>query len=155
MDIEERRQEREGPIKQFQTENHYQRKLVESHQDNEYTRINKHHEGQCYGCFKNRYVRATLFDICAKCMSKRGHETVMAIAGKKWGMYCYFCGTMQNKIIVLNARICDSCEHTVARNSKYLRKHGIESVHPFYKKLKHDFGKDYKILMQQGGNVRA
>lgn len=153
MDIEDRQEERNGPVKQFQTTNRFQEKLVEARQANDHTKIDKDFNGVCYGCFKNRYVRASIFDICQHCMSKRGHETILKVAGKKWSMYCFFCGLIQDNIFILNARLCDSCNGVVARNHKHIRKRGLKSIHPFYKKLKHDFGKDYEILMQNGANV--
>ncbi len=50
------------------------KKIVEIHQDNEYTHVNNYKEGLCFGCFGSNVVGALVADICGDCAGKKGRE---------------------------------------------------------------------------------
>ena len=68
------------------------KKIVDIHQENEYTHVDNYKEGLCFGCFTKNVVGALVLDCCGNCAGKRGRETLLVkIKDVYYGM-CYFCG---------------------------------------------------------------
>lgn len=137
-------------LEQFRASNAYQKKMREMYQKNEFTKIDKYFEGLCYNCFKRKYVKASLFDVCTRCASKRGHEPIMAVVRVKYWRYCFICASHQERVIAINARMCEHCDRIVAAAHKKYRLGGKERIDPFWKKMRKSFGKDYNLLFTDG-----
>lgn len=137
--------------KQFQAgfNNIVGKKLLEMRQANEWTKVNNAQEGYCYMCLKKDWVSATIVDICFKCASKKGMETILAIVKRFPYGYCYDHGgycvlEYKNNIAQLNVRLCRKCTDHVAAQHKALRKKGTHKVDPFWLKMRKQHGKDYR-----------
>jgi len=127
------------------------KKIVELHDKNEYTRIDKWKEGLCWSCFSRKPVGATLVDCCQKCYDRKGQEAILVTAGMKpYGM-CYLDGEYTGPIYQVNARFCMTCAKRYrARLTKYNLDGGPMGSDPFWKSMRRKFGKDYAILMSSG-----
>lgn len=127
--------------------NIFYKKLMESHQNNEYLRVNNYKEALCYVCMKKDVATATLVDICLDCKSKRGQEVLLAQVTYKYSGLCFFCGQYKFHLSQINCRLCMSCNARVRKIlTAYNMGGGNEGTNPFYKWLKHKHGKDWKIL---------
>lgn len=140
--------------------NKAQKKLIEVHQSNEFTKISKSNEGYCYMCFKKDFVSATIIDICFPCASKRGMEPILAIVKRLPEAFCYVCGkysqlVLMNNAAQINVRLCKKCTVIVRKRGKYFRTHGgIMGVNPFWKHIQKEFGQDHAILFQEPASMR-
>jgi len=127
-------------------------KLWKIHQQNEYTYVDNYKEALCFMCFKRKAVSATIVDMCADCVRKRGGlEGLLAVAGFKPYGLCYKCGKYKFEIHVLNHRICQLCFSRIRKILKaYNMAGGPKGYDPFWKSMRKKFGKDYEILMDHG-----
>lgn len=142
--------------KQFSIKNIHQKKLVESHQRVEETKINKHREGKCYWCESYTFVAPTLVVCCYPCAEKRDLKTILAIAARKMHGVCEICGKYPKlrykyNLAQINVRLCMKCMTKVCLNHRdFNRQGGEQSANPYYKWLRRKFGKDYPILVTDG-----
>ena len=129
-------------------------KIIDIHQSNEYTAVNKHKEGLCWGCFKNDAVGATVVECCQACFEKRGKETILVDIGPKpYGM-CHMCGIYAGNLKKLNVRFCISCGTRYRRHiKKYNKNDGMFGSDPFWKSLRRKHGKDYQMLFSNPDRV--
>ena len=58
-------------------------KIIDIHQNNEYTKVNNYKEGMCFGCFGNNVVAALVSDICGDCARNIRVMTLMKRANLK------------------------------------------------------------------------
>ena len=136
-------------------ENIAQKKLLEAHQANEHTRLDKHGEGICYLCFKRDYVWATVIDVCYPCATKRGPEAILAIIKRIEFGFCYVHGgycelVFAHNLAHVNVRLCMHCTKLVAERYRVLARKGTHGVDPFWKSMRRKFGKDYEQLLSLG-----
>lgn len=106
-------------------------------------------------CWKNKGVGATLIELCDKCMHKKGTEPILAVVGAKAYAMCFECGKWTFNVHNLNVRICQSCFHRFRKHFKNLRRKGVDNVDPFYVWARKQFGKDWKLLMNDGVSFRG
>jgi len=131
-------------------ENDAQRRLILGHQKNEFTRVDKHQEGLCFGCSKKTFVMPTLVDICWKCIQNKPIQALLAIVSKNpWG-YCFFCSKYTHHVAQINAHFCIACTKRIRASHKNLRHKGdMFQADPFWIYQRKQWGKDYKELMWQ------
>lgn len=130
--------------------NIHQKKIRDAVQSNEQTKINKYHEGFCYGCAKTDQNISTLFYICGRCRNRRGMEGLMAVVyRKKSDELCDICGRWEFDVWQINASLCRSCMVNMQRiHKKYRRTGGYRTNNPFLKKMARKLGKNWEILMK-------
>ena len=127
------------------------KKIIDIHQTNEYTAVNKHKEGLCWGCFKNDAVGATVVECCTKCFEKRGKETILVDLGPKIYGMCHMCSLYVSPLKRLNVRFCLSCARRYRRHIRAFNKNdGMFGSDPFWKKMRRKLGKDYQVLFSEG-----
>lgn len=140
--------------------NESQKKLIDVHQSNEFTKLSKSNEGYCYMCFTKDFVSATIIDVCFDCANKRGMEAILAIVKRLPEAYCFVHGgysklTLPNNAAQINVRLCKKCTQIVRLRAKFFRQHGgIMGINPFWKYVQRKFGKDHKILFQEPASMR-
>ncbi len=140
--------------------NFAQKKLIDIHQSNEFTKLSKSNEGYCYMCFKKDFVSATIIEVCFDCANKRGMEAILAIVKRLPEAYCYIHGgystlTLPNNAAQINVRLCKKCTTIVREKAKFFRKSGgIMGLNPFWKYVQRKFGQDHKILFKQPASMR-
>tara|TARA_R110002020_G_scaffold1019_4_gene5174 strand:- start:2680 stop:3123 length:444 start_codon:yes stop_codon:yes gene_type:complete len=132
------------------------KKIVDIHQENEYTHVDNYKEGLCFGCFTKNVVGALVLDCCGNCAGKRGRETLLVkIKDVYYGM-CYFCGKYEFNLEQINARLCRKCHRRVADVMKdYNKKGGQFGADPFWVRQRKKNGKDWKQIFSKNlGNNR-
>lgn len=129
------------------------RKIRSIVQGEELTRINKYSEGFCYGCGSNDHVISSLFYICKNCFDNHGREGLLAMVTQiPKEELCDFCGYYRHTVRQINASLCKArCMERVSRiHAKYRKAGGVQNLHPFIKKMKKKYGKDYKSILGTG-----
>lgn len=126
-------------------------KIIDIHQNNEYTKVNNYKEGMCFGCFGNNVVAALVSDICGDCAGKKGRETILVpIKGVYYGL-CHFCGKYKFNMEQINCRLCHNCHRKVANIMKdYNKKGGMYGADPFWVSQRRRHGKDWKEIFSNG-----
>ena len=132
-------------------------KVIDIHQSNEYTAVNKHKEGLCWSCYSNKAVGATLVEVCQDCFEKKGKEAILvdvSMAGgalHPYGM-CFICGDWKHGLHKLNVRFCETCARRYRKHLKvYNKAGGLVEADPFWKHIKRKFGKDFAHIMTDPG----
>ena len=132
--------------------------LWNSHQANEYLRVDNYKEGYCYNCASRKAVGATVTDMCEPCFAKRNPEGILAQVSKEaslWGL-CFYCGEYKEWIIQYNVRLCQKCQRVVADVLKrWNKKGGMFGNDPFWLKMKKKYGNDWKALIFEQSGRRA
>ena len=128
------------------------KKLWDTHQKDEYTRVDNYKEAVCLGCMKKDVAAATIADICGDCAGKRGREPLLAkVKDKMYGL-CYFCGEYKFGLEQVNGRFCRTCHRRIANVTKeYNKKGGMFKADPFWIKMRKTMGKDWATIFQQHG----
>lgn len=130
--------------------NDAQKRLIIGHQKNEFTKVDRHQEGYCFGCSKKNFVTPTIVDICIKCAYPRPMEALLAIVVRNpWG-YCYFCRKYTHNVAQINAHFCMPCTQKIRLGHKEVRHKGdMFQADPFWIYQRKKWGKDFKELMWQ------
>lgn len=134
--------------RQFQIRNDASKKIVNLHQENEYTRINKHSEGLCFLCEEYKAVIATMIDSCYRCAEKRNQNSIMAVSSRQAYGYCLVHAGFPKfeyrfNIAQLNVRVCNPCYRKIAMSNKKVRTEGLHKIDPFWTKMRKQMGKTY------------
>ena len=126
-------------------------KIVDIHQNNEYTKVNNYKEGVCFGCFGSNVVGALVADVCGDCAGKKGREPLLvSIKPIYYGM-CHFCGIYKFNMEQVNCRLCQKCHRKTANHMKeYNKKGGMHGSDPFWISMRRKHGKDWKQIMSNG-----
>lgn len=144
-----------GEIARKSAVNDVQRKLRAAVARDEHAKINKYHEGYCYGCGKIDQTISSLFYACPKCLQKRGVEGLLAIvAQKNMDELCDFCETYRLGVKQINCSLCKTCMHRVHEvHTRYQKAGGVTKIHPYYRMLRRKYGKDYMLYVMPGRKV--
>lgn len=121
----------------------------------EQMRVNRYHEGYCYGCAKMDSVLSSLWFACRDCSSRRGREGLMAMAAKKHAEeFCDFCARWRLEVAQINVSMCASCRSKVEDAHKKYREMGGRDSNPFHRRMVRKYGTDYQAILKDGITIK-
>lgn len=154
LDGVQREINRDGERLKKMKKNRVNTKLNQLINKDEQMKINKSHEGYCYGCAGMDQTLSSLWFACTDCSQKRGKEGLMAIACKKYAEeFCDFCAKWKLGVCQVNVSMCEHCRWKVDKAHKKYHETGGRNGAPFHKFMVNKYGKDYQ--KQMGAGVRT
>lgn len=109
--------------------------------------VDKEFNGMCYYCNHTRFVTPDQVMICYPCFeSKDNASLIIDYVGSRPFNLCLSCGKIHETTAEFTVRSCARCKERIHDVHTGALKHGMDNIHPYFRKLKRQNGKDWELL---------